>query len=447
MPLHANLLPAMQVRPFGVEERIRTSRVEGRLRIDCAPGDKPAGVLLAGPWYLPRADAALQLAFSGSGSFRWQAADSELAARDGALELGNIDASGMPGSARLPLPSGLDRSSWRQFAIVCPDQAATLELESLALAPGHGKEPRRSAWVWRPGDWAKPSALLDWAHRTHVGELFIVVPTTGARVREAGALATFVRKARRAGVEVWTVDGDPRMVLPSERAATVARARAYAAYNAGVDAAARLAGMQFDVEPYLLPGIDTAAEDWDRRYLELATALHQAAGTLRLEFVVPYWWSRKDALLRALAAHADGLCVMDYRTAPDEIYRFAVPFLDWAEQYGKRTRIALEAGAVAPEVQRRYQRLDAGAAGNLALVRVEGQPVLVLLREAQVVPDSEAFRLTSAREIDGSATTFHGRNRQLLRLLPQIEHDFSAWRGFAGIALHELWPSTGRIQP
>jgi hypothetical protein len=47
--------------------------------------------------------------------------------------------------------------------------------------------------------------------------------------------------------------------------------------------------------------------------------------------------------------------------------------------------------------------------------------------------------LQSTREIDGSATTFHRDKPGLLRLLPGLETDFSAWGGaFGGIALHEL---------
>jgi hypothetical protein len=446
MPLHQNLLAAMQARPFGVEERIRASLVNGRLQVDCAPGDKPAGVLLSGPWYLPRANVALQLAYSGNGAFRWQAADAALAGREKALEMGTIEASGLPGSGRFGLPAALDRATWKQFALVCPANAARLELTSLTLLPAAARVPRRSTWVWNPVDWREPGALFDWARRNGVSQLFVVVPLDGDKVRDPAALAAFVRRARRANIEVWSVDGDPRMVLPAERAATVRRVRAYAAYNASVGRAERLAGMQFDVEPYLLPGYDAAADEWDRRYVELAAALRRAAGTLRLEFVVPYWWAPKSGLLHALAGSADSLAVMDYRTAPDEIYRFAAPFLDWAERHGKRVRIALEAGPVAAETQRRYLRAGDGAPGELLLVHVAGQPVLVLLKEPVANPGAQAFRLHSTNRFDGSATSFHGRTAELLRRLPQLERDFAAWRGFAGIALHELRQSDGTMQ-
>jgi hypothetical protein len=439
MPFNANLLDQMQARPFGVEERIHASLAQGRLQIDCDAGNKPAGVLLTGPWYLPQARLALQLAFAGNGAFHWQVADAALASRENALALGGIQASGMPGSARLALPGGFDPATWKHFSIACPPGAASLSLESLALAPLSASAPPRATWVWHPDDWRHPAALLAWARIKRVGELFIVVPLDGDKVRDPAALAAFVRQARHAGVAVWSIDGDPRMVLPGERAATVRRASAYVAYNAAVEPAARLAGMQFDVEPYLLPDDDMDANESDRRYLELAAALRQAAGGLRLEFVVPFWWGRNKDLLRGLAAHADSLAVMDYRTAPDEIERFAVPFLDWAARHGKRVRIALEAGRVAPETQRRYLRADAGAAGELLLVDAAGVKVMVVLRHAQAAaPGADIFKLAATRELDGSATSFYRRRGELMRLLPRLERDFGAWPGFAGIALHEL---------
>jgi hypothetical protein len=221
--------------------------------------------------------------------------------------------------------------------------------------------------------------------------------------------------------------------------------RAYAAYKSAAEPAARLAGLQFDVEPYLLPGDGAGKADWDARYLAMAHTLRGAAGGLRLELVVPFWWDRKTALLDGLAPLVDALAVMDYRTDRAQLTAFAIPFLDWGARHGRQVRIALEAGAIAPETQRRYVRADAGEAGELLRLRVGNQQVLAVLREAvAAAPDADAahadaFRLQSTREIDGSATTFHRDKPALLRLLPALEADFGAWGdAFGGMALHEL---------
>jgi len=439
MPLGVNLLAAMQARTFGVEERITATLEGARLRIDCRPGSRPAGVLLQGPWFLPRADVVLKTAYAGTGQVGWQAADARLVAREGALDMGLLVASGKAASARLALPPSLDHAGWRQFVLLCSNDAAQLVFDAVTLEPAGAPSRRaaRSTWAWDKTEWReRGDALLDWAAGQGLGEVFITVAFLDGQVAEPGALGAFIRRAGARGVAVSAVEGDPHMVLPEEQAPSAARARAYAAYNAAAEPAARLAGIQYDVEPYLLPAHVLDPLQRDRRFLELAAALRQAAGSTPLEFVVPFWWSDKPGLLGSLARHADGLAVMDYRTDPDQIVRFAAPFLDWGVEHGKRVRIALEAGPIGAEVQRRYQRVAPGARGDLLLVELEGRQMLVLLRAP--VAHAHAFIQTGSRAIDGSATTFHRDKAALLRLLPQLEKVFGAWTSFNGIALHEL---------
>lgn len=436
--LRANLLAGMRARSYGVEERVQAQLEKGRLQVVCRAGSRPAGVLLSGPWYLPRARASLRASFSGAGTFSWQAADAAQAARESALDMGAIHAAGTA-SASLPLPERLDRENWRHFVLACPAGAATLTLDALTLEPELRKQTApRATWVWNRSEWReRGDALLDWAAGEQLGELFIVVTLEDGKVKEAQLLSAFVRRARARGIAVSAVEGDPHMALPGHRAATVARARAYADYNAAAEPAARLAGVQFDIEPYLLPEHVLPADRLNAEYLATAAALREAAGPLALEFVVPFWWNDNREVLDGLARSADALSVMDYRTDPGQIVEFAVPFLDWAAANGKRVRIALEAGALPAETQRRYRRAAAGEAGDMLLLAFEGQQVLALLRQPMLLPGAQAYKLTGSRHIDGSATTFHKNKDALRALLPRLEADFGAWPGFHGIALHE----------
>lgn len=439
MPLRTNLLAAMQLRTYGVEERVQARLEDGRLRLACRPGTRPAGVLLTGPWAIPRLRANLQARYDGEGQFTWQAADAAGAARESALDMGQLAAAGA-GSARLALPAGLDRAGWRHFVLACPAAGASLALASLTLEPEPAAAAApRSTWIWDRSAWReRGDALLDWAVRERIGELFIVVPLEQGRIGDPEALAAFVRRAGQRGIGISAVEGDPHMVLPRERAATAARARAYAAYNAAAEPAARLRGVQFDIEPYLLPRHVLPAARLDREYVATLAALREAAGSMPLEFVVPFWWGDRRALLDGLARHADAVSVMDYRTDPGQIRAFAIPFLDWAAAHGKRVRIALEAGPLPPETQRRYRRAPDGAAGDMLLFTVGGQQVLVLLRQPAAHPRAVPYELAGTRHIDGSATTFHQDKDALRALLPRLEADFGAWPGFAGIALHEI---------
>ena len=203
---------------------------------------------------------------------------------------------------------------------------------------------------------------------------------------------------------------------------------------------ARLKGVQFDVEPYLLAGYEMAPGAWDQRYVELLTALHEAdpdiaQGILALDMVVPFWWSGKPSLLDAMAPWVSGLVVMDYRTDASEIYRFSVPFLDWGERHGKTVRIALEAGPIAPETRYRYEQAPEG---ELWQVQLKEHHFLLMLRSARPNPHGSAFRLANSYDVSGRATIFYADTARLWRQLPELETIFSAWPGFAGMALHEL---------
>lgn len=458
--LGANLLDGLHARAFGVEERVTAQLSGGRLRIACRAGNRAAGVVLTGAWTLPHARLALRAHYTASSAFAWQAADAAHVARDAALDLGALPGAARPIEASLALPDGLDRAAWRQFVVLCPATQAVLEVETLALtaAPSAQRQASRATWIWRPGDWIDNGpALLDWAAAQGMSTLFVTVPLKdGAAVRAPELLADFVRAAGSRNIQVYSVDGDPHMVLAAELPAVVKRAQAYAAYNAAAAPDARLAGVQFDVEPYLLPEGVLAAAKRDARYLAMAQALRAALdgaaapARLQLEFVVPFWWGGKRALLDALAPFADALAVMDYRTDPAQIADFARPFLDWAGTHGRRARIALEAGAIDPETQRRYTRAAPGEAADLLEVDLDGRRVLALLREPLRAPLREplpasagpaairGYRLSGSRIIDGSATTFHADKAALLRLLPRLEADFGAFDGFGGIAIHEL---------
>jgi len=440
MPLHKNLLQSMDVRTFGVEERVQAHLENGKLRVTCRAGQRPAGAILTGPWFMTRANTVLAAAYEAQGgTFQWQVADAARQQRGDALDMGMLAAGAK--AVRLTLPAPLDRAGWRQFVLLCPASAASIDVTALTQEPAAApKAAPRATWVWRPGDWIDGGpALLDWAAGQGIRELFVTVPLTdGAAVRDPGQLAAFVRAAGARGIGIYSVDGDPHMVLPGEVAAAVRRVRAYAAYNAAQSADARLRGAQFDVEPYLLPATVLAPARRDAAYIDMARALKAAADDgLRVEFVVPFWWSHNPGLLDALAPYADALAVMDYRTDPAQIVDFAIPFLDWASAHGRQVRIALEAGPIEPELQRRYVKAKNGP-GDLQAVDIEGRQVLVLLRKPVAGADARMYRLAGTRTVDGSATTFHKDKPALLRQLPGLEQEFGLWDGFGGIAIHEL---------
>lgn len=338
--------------------------------------------------------------------------------------------------------------SGKEFSVTghtldAPPPLPTLQPGPASQAPVDAADVRRRApratWAWSPNAWReRADAMLEWAAEQGMGELFINVPVRAGTVAEPQALAAFVRQADSRGIAVTAFEDGPDLILPTARADAVGRMRAYAAYNAQAGTRARLKGVQFDVQPQLLDPDKLPKAARDNHYLDLLAALREAAGTMRLEAVAPAAWSGEDALLRGLARHVDALTVRTYRTDPDEIRRHAAPFLDWGVQHGKRVRIALEAGPAGAGVERQYRRLGPGARGDLLMFDLDGQKVLMLLKVPAAQDEAQAYALAGRRDIAGSATTFHFDKPALMRLLPQLERGFGAWKSFGGMAVHAL---------
>ncbi|WP_296913079.1 hypothetical protein [Polaromonas sp.] len=436
LPLGHNLLNQLNAATFGAENRVNARLQQGRLSMQCSPGGQPAGVVLSAPSsYLPRARSQLQIRGNGNGSFEIVAVSAAQAARDAGSHLGYFEARPSDLTQAYALDKVAARSDWRHWTIACPAGSAQLQLDSLLLLPQATTVPSRAAWVWQAAQWQqKPEAVLALARKYALGTLYITVPVAAGAVHQPDRLAAFIRRAGAAGIAVWAVDGDPNMVQLKERPATLARARAYSRFNSAMPPGARLRGVQFDVEPYLLAGYEMAAAAWDQRYVELVKSLHDNSD-MALEMVVPFWWAGKPALLDSIAPWLSGLVVMDYRTDPEEIYRFAATFLDWGDRHGKSVRVALEAGPIALETRYRY---EPAAAGELWQVLLGKQYFLLVLRRPMENPHGIALRALGTHNITGSATSFYGDTASLLRQLPELESVFSAWPSFAGMALHEI---------
>jgi len=257
--------------------------------LQCTPGSQPAGLVLSAERPLPGSPALLQMQVRGAGLFQLHAVNADEAARQSGTMLGEIHPGDSRPLHRYPLPrTAPGAHAWSHWTIACPPSSAQLVLQNLQLQPAAaGPVPARSAWVWQPGAWRDtPDTVLARAQRHGIQTLFITVPLAAGAVQDPASLGRFIAQARAADVAVWAVDGDPRMVLPREHAIAAARARAFAQYNRQAAPQARLAGVQFDVEPYLLPGYDLATEQWERHYVALVAALQDAAGGLPLDMVV-----------------------------------------------------------------------------------------------------------------------------------------------------------------
>lgn len=431
LPVGLSLLGDAVPRTFGIEERARVERSGTGLRLRCEAGSAPAGLVLGfSAWRLPSgAPTAWRLDAHGDPGFV-----------AGAAALGAAPAGTVPLPSPAPIPADVPEPT---LVVACPSAAARLTLDDLWLERRGAPAPariERSAWAWRPERWREGSAgLRDELARLRAERVFVSLVVDGGVVRDAAALARFVREARRQGVAVVAVEGDPGMALDPGRAEALRRLKAIAAYQRSAAAEERLAGVQYDIEPYLLPAWSVDPGAVLRGWAATLAALVETAPA-PLDAVVPFWLADDAAaaatVLPALA-RADRVTVMAYRTDARAVQAAARPFLAWGEGAGVPVIVALEAGPVADETVRTY--VPTSAAGALHLVPVpDGRIMAVLLQRPAAGAAGRVYAHGWDSVAPGSTVSFLGDAAALEATVAALEPALRQWSSFAGFALHGM---------
>lgn len=438
LPLDRPLLPGVSARLFGVEERASVSRTDGAIVLVCRAGTRPAGLLLdPGEHRLPNGAAFV---------VRWQAAGDAgfAAAVAGAHGDGNARPLA-PGTSDDHPPPGEEAGTTPRFVVTCPDAGGTLTLSDLRLASRPARTVdrgvARSAWAWQARRWREaPERLIADARDLGVTRLFVSVEIAGDAIVDEPRLSAFVASAKRTGVAVVAVEGDPGMALAAGRAAGLERLRALVAYQMRATLQSRLDGVQYDIEPYLLPAFTTDPEGVVRGWAKTLAALARTAPPLELDLVLPFWLPQHPAagpVMAAVHASAARLIVMAYRSTVSDVLAVAEPMLAWSTAAALPLQVALEAGPVDDETTRLYARADTG---DVWRVTSPGGDDLVLVLHAPRAAgaDDRVYALDRETVFPGARVSFLGDRRRLEETATTLAPTLSAWPSFSGFALHGL---------
>jgi hypothetical protein len=434
LPLLEDLLPQARPVPFGVEERCAADPGAGTLKLRCRPGVAPAGLIVRFDGRYPQGGAlAGRVEASGSAGFAAQ-----------------FVCTGAEAEAPLPIGRGSETLSFparscakrAELVIVAPGEGGTLELGPITLVPTRsiGELRGGGAWAWQPELWKKGGdALIAAAAARGLSRLYVTLEIEGRQVRHREALARFVAAAGERGIAIEAVEGDPQMVLEGGLASAVDRARAIARYQRSAGRGARLAGIQYDIEPYVLAEWGLAPADHDG-WAAAVRALTRAVGE-PIHLVLPFWVGNEQAgerFLEKIEGSVSGVTAMAYRTDPASLTSAAEPLLYWGVATGKPVRLALEMGPVGEEEEEIFVH---AATGRIAILGPAEAPKALLLARQGAVPGAVMFASRGSSRAVPDRISFLGDEARMLTTAERLGPVFAAWSSFAGFAFHGIkWP-------
>jgi hypothetical protein len=176
-------------------------------------------------------------------------------------------------------------------------------------------------------------------------------------------LRDFIADAQKNGIEIEYLDGDPSWATYNSHVG-LARLQLALDFNAGAAAEnEKLAGVQFDVEPYLLkagrgylpPYWDTQKDSvWDLYVTAMDSCqkfIDRSDSTLRFGIAIPRWYESHvgNARLYSLQSLVDYVAIMDYNESSSVIIRDAENEIKNALMLNKRVWIGVETKDVTPE--------------------------------------------------------------------------------------------------
>lgn len=406
VPAGVDIHAQMDWTAFGVEERVVAE--DGKpWRV--AAGKKPAGLYSARAWRLPKTAAkgewVVELLLQGEGE----------------IEVGI----GTKRNAEYVDPPNLEKVRLTEAGVkvrkVC-SYAPGAEVRLCLVSLGSASQVRVGSVIWQPsklklakvqlprGVWNWSAKMEEWKSRlpgwktAQISTLQLALP----RTIDDGTKAA-LKQMRAGGFRVVAVEGDPHMILPSTWEAVLARLRDL---NGGKGQ--WLDAIQYDVEPYLLPGFQRETAAWNDQWVALFQAIQKDA-KVPVEIVAPYWLIHREGgrdLLKRLAKSASRIVVMNYRADPVESAAWASLWLEWSAEARCPVSIAAECGPIPDLKSAIFREAEAGPLW-IAPWKDLGTAVVLFEKPVSKAENTRTFQIGRESVVPGSRTTLKGRPSEL----------------------------------
>jgi len=339
------------------------------------------------------------------------------------------------------LGRSLDLRRAAALVVTTEGSEAQVILEQVDLVrdrPGLAQPGRSGLWVWRYREAIEdPGAILSTCRRHSLSRVMIQMPASEDGPEIWRAYVRLLVTLRESGIEVVALDGYPEAIYDPQQLAGKVR-RLFSLVEPHV-----LAGVQLDIEPYLLPGF-LDDEAGPTQYLNAIDLIKEMIGQrTSLSVVMPFWLTtvavRGRPLAFAVMDRVDEVVVMSYRTDLDEVKSLSDDTLRYGDLIGIPVWLAVETITLPVEQRVTLKREPRLHLADAVLDRLRRRLIFPPFLSPLLNDDPrEGFRVHHRMTVRPEQITFAGRPRSDVEKAVRTLLNTVAHRSFAGIVIHDF---------
>lgn len=220
--------------------------------------------------------------------------------------------------------------------------------------------PPLGMWAWKQSHFITADSrkqMLDFCEREGISHIDQHVSIKGGAIHNKEALKQLVSEAAKRKITINALRGERSMFFAANHSETINDIKATVEFNRSLPVNARLAGIKFDVEPYLSTEWKAGGKEREKVILDYLAFLHKAkvylnknAPRLELAVDIPFWWDKPlyeiefDGKRKLFVQHiqdtVDWIGIMSYRREARTTIRFVQTEVDYAEASGFQRSVA-----------------------------------------------------------------------------------------------------------
>ncbi|MUG70296.1 MULTISPECIES: hypothetical protein [Paenibacillus] len=229
--------------------------------------------------------------------------------------------------------------------------SAGFTTSSLSSADSLPSNMPRATWLWDTsliGTNAGRTDILQFAKNERVERIYLQVNRDVAQ----SDYRSFIQAAADSGIQIHALDGAPKWALPENRKYMTALVDWVKSYNASVLVNERFAGIQVDIEPYLLPDWTAdqhaVAVNWQQSIAYFHDLVKKDSAALTTSAALPFWLDGiplsdgSGTLSEAMMGKLDETALMTYRNQALDVIDLAAEEIALADRLGKKVWISVE---------------------------------------------------------------------------------------------------------